>query len=46
MHKFFEFFIEGLLWLWLPLYTLYKLISNWIEEEEETQEKIFGDDFS
>ncbi len=34
MHAFFEFFIERLVWLWKPIFSLYKLISNLTEQEE------------
>ena len=35
MHNFFEFFIERLLWLWKPIYSLYKIISDLIAEKEK-----------
>lgn len=34
MQKFFEFWIETLLWLWLPLYSLYRVIDDLITEHE------------
>jgi hypothetical protein len=34
MNDFFEFFIERLLWLWLPIYALYRLVSDELEERE------------
>jgi len=33
MDKFFEFFIERLLWLWLPLYALYRVVKDIWENE-------------
>jgi hypothetical protein len=33
MNEFFEFFIERLLWLWLPLYALYRVAGDIWENE-------------
>jgi hypothetical protein len=33
MNEFFEFFIERLLWLWLPLYAFYKIIRDIAEKD-------------
>ncbi len=33
MHAFFEFFIERLVWLWKPIFSLYKVILNYIVEK-------------
>lgn len=38
MNDFFEFFIERLLWLWLPLYAIYRLLKDEIEDYEKKQE--------
>ncbi len=35
MHAFFEFFIERFVWLWKPIFSLYKVILNFIEDKEE-----------
>ncbi len=32
MNRFFEFFIERLLWIWLPLYAFYRILKDIIEE--------------
>lgn len=37
MNAFFEFFIERFLWLWLPLYALYRVSRDIIEEKEAIQ---------
>ena len=36
MNEFFEFFIKRLLWVWMPLYALYRVILDFIEEREQT----------
>lgn len=38
MNDFFEFFIVGLLWLWLPLYVLYRVLRDIVEEFEQGKE--------
>ena len=35
MQKFFEFWIERLLWVWLPIYSLHRVIKDLLEEYEE-----------
>ena len=37
MNEFFEFFIVRLLWLWLPLYALYRVLHDIIEEFEQKE---------
>ncbi len=31
MNEFFEFFIGRMLWVWMPLYSLYRVIKDIIE---------------
>jgi hypothetical protein len=38
MNDFFEFFIERLLWLWLPLYALYRVLKDVIADLETPEE--------
>lgn len=40
MNNFFEFFIERLLWVWLPLYALYRVLKDVIEDFETVEEQI------
>ncbi len=35
MNEFFEFFIIRLLWLWLPLYVLYRVFCDIVEDFEQ-----------
>jgi len=37
VNDFLEFFIERLLWLWLPLYALYRITKDLIEQTEKNQ---------
>lgn len=37
MQKFFEFFIERMLWLWLPVYALYRTAKDILEDIEAKQ---------
>ncbi len=38
MNNFFEFFIERLLWLWLPFYALYRVLRDLVEEQDKKKE--------
>lgn len=38
MNDFFEFFIERLLWIWLPLYVVYRVLRDVIEDFESEQQ--------
>jgi len=38
MNDFFEFFIERLLWLWLPLYAFYRVLKDVIADLETPEE--------
>jgi len=33
MNEFFEFFIGRMLWIWMPLYSLYRIIKDIIEND-------------
>lgn len=35
MNDFFEFFIERLLWVWLPIYAFYRILRDIVEEAEQ-----------
>lgn len=37
MHVFFEFFIERFLWAWLPIYALYRVVRDTIDDYEAQQ---------
>jgi hypothetical protein len=38
MNAFFEFFIERLLWVWLPLYAFYRVMNDILNDLQEKKE--------
>jgi len=35
IHVFFEFFIEKMLWFWLPIHAFHRVLKDIIDEQEE-----------
>ena len=38
MNAFFEFFIERLLWAWLPVYAFYRIVRDILEDDLEKRQ--------